>query len=416
MAPFFSKLLPTLASAYGLQTALAAIFVPQANELWYDLGGGLGFLSTTLLSLYYPSLKAKFWQHLPGAVLPNITDFAPRQILLTTLMTLWSGRLGYFLVTRAIKAGGDSRFDEVKHKPLAFSFFWFAQATWVFVVGLPVYMVNVLHPAAHPPLGVRDYLALSVFATSWLVEIVADHQKSAWRKAKNNKQHDEQFISSGLWSISRHPKYVKHNAISTSSRASCTRIGRVSLPPTARSSRQLDSPHSAVLNPINLNLSCEAAACTELRDAQRPRFVAIPTSIHIQTYSNLVTHTQQAVLTPVIFSYSYVGEVGVWIGLWGLSTASLTSPYAPRFAWVLAGLSPLLTWFLLTKVSGIPPLEVCAHAEPRHMPPTSYFQQIWVSRFAVSVDCSNMLPHLSVQTERLPKTLRRIGLYGWDIL
>lgn len=28
---------------------------------------------------------------------------------------------------RAIKAGGDSRFDEVKHKPLAFSFFWFAQ-------------------------------------------------------------------------------------------------------------------------------------------------------------------------------------------------------------------------------------------------------------------------------------------------
>lgn len=78
---------------------MAAIFVPQANELWYDLGGGLGFLSTTLLSLYYPSLKEKFWQHLPGAVLPNITDFAPRQILLTTLMTLWSGRLGYFLVT-----------------------------------------------------------------------------------------------------------------------------------------------------------------------------------------------------------------------------------------------------------------------------------------------------------------------------
>lgn len=56
-------------------------------------------MSTTLLSLYYPSLRAKFWDQLPGAVLPNITDFAPRQVLLTTLMALWSARLGYFLVT-----------------------------------------------------------------------------------------------------------------------------------------------------------------------------------------------------------------------------------------------------------------------------------------------------------------------------
>jgi hypothetical protein len=39
-----------------------------------------------------------------------------------------------------------------------------------------------------------------------------------WRKAKNNKQHDEQFISSGLWSISRHPKYVKDSVISNLSR------------------------------------------------------------------------------------------------------------------------------------------------------------------------------------------------------
>ncbi|KAI0091359.1 hypothetical protein BDY19DRAFT_935324 [Irpex rosettiformis] len=259
MAPFFSKLLPALASAYGLQTVMAAIFVPQAKELWYDLGGGLGFLSTTLLSLYYPSLKAKFWDNLPGALVPSITDFAPRQILLTALMTMWSARLGYFLVARAIRAGGDSRFDEVKHQPLAFSFFWFAQATWVFVVGLPVYMVNTMDSSAHPALGIRDYLAVSWFAASWFIELVADHQKSAWKKAKNDKEHDDQFISSGLWSISRHPNYV--------------------------------------------------------------------------------------------------GEVGVWIGMWGLSTASLTSPYAPRFAWVLAGLSPLLTWFLLTKVSGIPPLE-----------------------------------------------------------
>ena len=38
---------------------------------------------------------------------------------------------------------------------------------------------------------------------------MADHQKSAWRRAKANKQHDENFITKGLWGVSRHPKYVQ---------------------------------------------------------------------------------------------------------------------------------------------------------------------------------------------------------------
>lgn len=33
-------------------------------------------------------------------------------------------------------------------------------------------------------------------------------EKSNWRKAKDEKKHDEKFISSGLWALSRHPKSV----------------------------------------------------------------------------------------------------------------------------------------------------------------------------------------------------------------
>ncbi|PSR72930.1 hypothetical protein PHLCEN_2v11167 [Hermanssonia centrifuga] len=68
--------------------------------------------------------------------------------------------------------------------------------------------VNVIPVSAHPPLGVRDYLATALFAASWLFEIVADHQKTTWRRRKENKDHDEKFITGGLWSLSRHPKYV----------------------------------------------------------------------------------------------------------------------------------------------------------------------------------------------------------------
>lgn len=79
-------------------------------------------------------------------------------------------------------------------------------ATWVFIVGLPVYLCNTA--LSHPPIGVRDYVGVALFAGSLLFEIVADLQKTTWRSKKDDKQHDEKFITSGLWSVSRHPKYV----------------------------------------------------------------------------------------------------------------------------------------------------------------------------------------------------------------
>ena len=65
--------------------------------MWYDLGGTLGFLSTTFVSLYYPTLKARYWE---GAndPFPPLSSFAPRQLLLTTSLVLWTVRLGSFLV------------------------------------------------------------------------------------------------------------------------------------------------------------------------------------------------------------------------------------------------------------------------------------------------------------------------------
>ncbi|TRM62682.1 hypothetical protein BD626DRAFT_498123 [Schizophyllum amplum] len=253
----FSRLLPSLASAYALQTAAALVCVPAQNELFYDLAGSLGFLSTTFVSLYFPFLHARWNGY--AVPFPRLSTFAPRQLLLSGALALWSARLGLFLFPRALKAGGDKRFDEVKKQPAKFSLFWLGQATWVFLVGLPVYMVNTLPASFHPPLGVRDYLTFGLFLGSLAFEMLADRQKSQWRAAKNAKQHDEKFISSGLWGISRHPNYV--------------------------------------------------------------------------------------------------GEVGIQTGIWALATGSLQTAYFPAGAIALGSLSPLVTWFLLRKVSGVPPLE-----------------------------------------------------------
>jgi steroid 5-alpha reductase family enzyme len=73
-----------------------------------------------------------------------------------------------------------------------------------------LFQVNIVPANLHPALTCRDYASLGLFAGSLLFEIIADRQKSAWRHAKRNKDHEEKFITSGLWSISRHPKYHFH--------------------------------------------------------------------------------------------------------------------------------------------------------------------------------------------------------------
>jgi len=93
----FSKLLPTIVVCYGIQVLGALYAIPAQDELFYDLFGCLTFLSAAGWSLYGPAIKAVYWDRLPAATLPPITAFAPRQIIMTAGLALWSVRLGSFL-------------------------------------------------------------------------------------------------------------------------------------------------------------------------------------------------------------------------------------------------------------------------------------------------------------------------------
>ena len=54
---------------------------------------------------------------------------------------------------------------------------------------------------------------------------------------------------------------------------------------------------------------------------------------------------------PIYNNFSYVGEVGIWTGIWALSTTSLQTPYFPRFSLLIAAMSPITTYCLLRYVS-----------------------------------------------------------------
>ncbi len=112
MGLVFSRLIPVVGSAYALQagakccnaiilinicvSVFASVFVPRKIEKYYDLCGALGWMITIFVSLYYPILKARFWHGVPVG-LPSPSVFAPRQLLVTAAVGIWSIRLGSFL-------------------------------------------------------------------------------------------------------------------------------------------------------------------------------------------------------------------------------------------------------------------------------------------------------------------------------
>jgi steroid 5-alpha reductase family enzyme len=161
-------------------------FGNERTEKYYDLIGSLTFISTLALSLFLVQGK-----------------ITVRMIILSSFVAVWSIRLGWFLFTRIHNTGGiDSRFTTIKAFNPRFMMAWTLQGVWVFFTMLPVLM---LHQSSEDvAFNVLDYIGVPVWVVGYLFEVIADYQKSAFRKLIDSR---EKFIHTGLWSISRHPNY-----------------------------------------------------------------------------------------------------------------------------------------------------------------------------------------------------------------
>jgi len=179
--------LNVIALIFGLQITG---FVPSfylKSEKYYDLFGGLSFISSIFLMLF---LKIRI-----------TNDLSTREIILATCVILWTIRLSFFLFQRVKRVGKDVRFDNLKFSFSKFLLAWMTQGLWVFMCLLPILTVF-----SSPTNNEIFYLSLGVFIylIGLFIEIIADYQKTTHNKINNKKR---KFISSGLWSRSRHPNY-----------------------------------------------------------------------------------------------------------------------------------------------------------------------------------------------------------------
>ena len=80
---------------------------------------------------------------------------------------------------RILKDGSDKRFDQARDSPVMFFKFWTIQGLWVFVTLLPTLILNSERRSV--PVGLRDYIGWTMWGLGFLVEVVADMQKSIFK-------------------------------------------------------------------------------------------------------------------------------------------------------------------------------------------------------------------------------------------
>ncbi|RKF54652.1 putative 3-oxo-5-alpha-steroid 4-dehydrogenase protein [Golovinomyces cichoracearum] len=130
-----------------------------------------------------------------------------RQIVVSIFMILWALRLSMFLLFRIIKTGKDDRFDDKRDKFFPFLGFWIFQMLWVWIVSLPVTVLNSpgISQFPQPTFGTgRDIAGLILFIVGFSLESISDTLKYRFRSKRSDRS---AFLKTGIFSWSRHPNY-----------------------------------------------------------------------------------------------------------------------------------------------------------------------------------------------------------------
>lgn len=175
-------LLVTFAVSLGLNLAMFLIAYRLGTDKLTDISYSLTFI---LLAAY-------------GLLTAPAT---PYRVLVFALVLIWGLRLGSFLFGRVLRKGKDSRFDEMRGDFKKFAGFWILQGVTVWVILIPALLAL---RTAQDAISLVAWLGVIIWAKGLIIESLADYQKDRFSKQPSNKG---RFISSGIWSWSRHPNY-----------------------------------------------------------------------------------------------------------------------------------------------------------------------------------------------------------------
>ena len=197
---FFSFLIAFgIAYSTGLSTVVMAVclayliqwllFIPAyvfQTEKFYDLSGGLTYITVVIFSLAVTS--------------DSVINIA--NLIIAIFIIIWAIRLSSFLFLRISKDGEDKRFRSIKPNLTQFFMTWTLQGMWVSLCSMCA--LTAINTGRLEVMNIFFVIGACLFIIGLYIEIKADNQKSRFRSIPENR---DRFITDGLWSKSRHPNY-----------------------------------------------------------------------------------------------------------------------------------------------------------------------------------------------------------------
>ncbi len=161
-----------------------------------DVVWGPGFLISGVALLIY-----KLWSD------PNFQVHA-RMIVVLGLVGAWALRLFFHIGLRTIKASHeDARYAKMrqgwsaKERVNSYTRVFLLQGVIMYLVALPIYIIIASDPHE---IGLECYFGVAVWIFGFIIESLADHQLTSFKKDFASKG---KIMDRGLWGWSRHPNY-----------------------------------------------------------------------------------------------------------------------------------------------------------------------------------------------------------------
>jgi len=184
--------LATVVMAVAWLIAIATGRFSWVDAIWSFAVGGCG--TVTVLAI-------------PAATGETI---GPRRILIASLATWWSLRLGLHLARRSLAGGNDPRYVQLQSdwgRSFPGRLFWFLQVQAAIAWAL-AFSLGIAAGRPTPTFDLGDWFGLAIAALAIAGEHIADRQLAHFRAAAGDQTEGYQrTCSNGLWSLSRHPNY-----------------------------------------------------------------------------------------------------------------------------------------------------------------------------------------------------------------
>ena len=149
------------------------------TEKFYDLTGSITYISAIAFALYSTN---------------DSQSLDLGSLIIGAAIIIWAVRLGSFLFIRVHKDKKDGRFDSIKTSFSQFFMTWTLQGMWVFICSSAA-LIAIANPTG-VVINSVFILGLVLFVLGFVVEVIADNQKSAFRSIHENK---DKIINEVFW-------------------------------------------------------------------------------------------------------------------------------------------------------------------------------------------------------------------------